>query len=96
MIRLPLEYSQIIGQRAHVYKTDHDRQLAFLLVPYTEATSQLATESKSRVSKLSLETEAESRLSALESQIAELKLLAFQSASYTDSESKKRSARVGI
>jgi hypothetical protein len=75
MIRLPQEYTQIIGQKAHVYKTDHNGEPAFLVVPYTEASAQSTAESKSRVSKLGLETEAESCISALESQITELKSL---------------------
>ncbi len=75
MIRLPQEYVQIIGQRARVYKTDHDGQPAFLVVPYTQESAKLMAESQSKVSKLGLETEAESRFSALESQIAELKSL---------------------
>jgi hypothetical protein len=72
MIRLPQQYIQIKGQRAHIYKTDQDGQPAFLVVPYTQEGAQLKAESKSKVSKLSLETEADSRLSAIESQIAEL------------------------
>jgi hypothetical protein len=100
MIRLPQEYVQIIGQRAHIYKTDHDGQPAFLVVPYAEASAQSAA-SKSRVSKPSLETEAESRLSALESQIAELKSLlltnqnqkALQSPLFRQSTQKERWAR---
>jgi hypothetical protein len=65
-----------------VYKTDHDGQPAFLVVPYTqESAAQLTAESKLRVSKLSLETDTKSHLSALESQIAELKSLILKSAS---------------
>jgi hypothetical protein len=75
MIRLPQEYSEIIGQRAHVYKTDHEGQPAFLVVPYTQESPQLTAEPKSRVAKLGLGTVLDSRLSALESQIAELKSL---------------------
>ena len=75
VIRLPQEYTQIIGQKAHVYKTDHNGEPAFFVVPYTEASAQSTAESKSRVSKLGLETEAESCISALESQITELKSL---------------------
>jgi hypothetical protein len=75
IIRLPQEYVEIIGQRAHIYKTDHDGRPAFLVVPYTPDSGQLTAESKSRVSKLSLETDTEARLSALELQIAELKSL---------------------
>jgi hypothetical protein len=75
MIRLPQEYIQIIGQRAHIYKTDHDGQPAFLVVPYTQESAQLKAGSKSKVSKPSLETEGVSRFFTLESQIAELKSL---------------------
>jgi hypothetical protein len=61
-----------------------------LVVPYTPA------ESKSRVSNLSLETKAESHLSALESQIAELKSLILKSASYIDAKSKKGAPESGF
>jgi hypothetical protein len=92
MIRLPQEYVEIIGQRAHVYKTDHDGQPAFLVVPYTQESARSA-QSKSKVSKLSLETEAESRLSAIESQIAELKSLIFQGGSETDANRENQRPR---
>ena len=83
LIRLPQEYVQIIGQMAHVNKTDHDGQPAFLVVPYTQESAQSKAESKSRVSKPSLETDTKKRLSAIESQIAELKSLIFQGGSKT-------------
>jgi len=92
MIRLPQEYAEIIGQRAHVYKTDQDGQPAFLVVPYTQESAQLTAESKPKVSKLSLETEAKSRLSALESQIAELKSLIFQDGSEADADRENHKA----
>jgi hypothetical protein len=69
MIRLPQEYSEIIGLRAHIYKTDYDGRLAFMVVPYSKDKAQLASKPNSKVSKLSLETDVETRLSALESQI---------------------------
>jgi hypothetical protein len=56
MIRLPQECEEIIGQRAHVFKTDHDGQPAFLVVPYTQESAQSTVETKSKVSKPSLET----------------------------------------
>jgi hypothetical protein len=43
MIRLPQECSEIIGQRAHVYKTSHDGQPAFLVVPYIQESAQAMT-----------------------------------------------------
>ena len=75
MIRLPQEYAEIIGLKAHIYKTDYDGRLAFMVVPYSKDTTQLITKPKSKVSKLSLETGIEARLFALESQINELKSL---------------------
>jgi hypothetical protein len=72
MVRLPQECSEIIGQRAHVYKTNHDGQPAFLVVPHIQESEHLMAESKSKVSKLSLETDTDSRLSAIESQILAL------------------------
>jgi hypothetical protein len=75
MVRLPRECSELIGQRAQIYKTEHEGRPAFLVVPYSKDTVQLITKLKSKVSKLSLETHIETRLSALESQINELKSL---------------------
>ena len=95
MIRLPQEYTQLIGQRADIYKADHDGQPAFLVVPYNQESSQL-TQSKTKVSKLGLETEAESRLSALESQIAEIKSLIFQGGSEAEADSKKGAPESGF
>ena len=92
MIRLPQEYSEIIGQIAHVYKTDHEGQPAFLVVPYTQESAQLV-ELKPKVSKLSLETGVEARLSALESQISELKSLLLKNESATFHKNKNRWAR---
>ena len=46
-----------------------------MVVPYTQESAQLAAESKSKVSKLSLETEVESRISTVESQIADQSLI---------------------
>jgi hypothetical protein len=92
MIRLPQEYVEIIGQRAHVYKTDHDGQPAFLVVPYTQESARSA-QLKSKVSKLSLETDADSRLSAIESQIAELKSLIFQDGSESDADRENQRPR---
>ena len=65
MIRLPQEYAEIIGLKAHIYKTDYDGRLAFLVVPYSKDKAQLAIKPKSKVSKLSLETRVEARFSAL-------------------------------
>jgi hypothetical protein len=93
MIRLPQEYVQIIGQRADIYKTDHEGQPALLVVPFAEVSAQSTAESKSRVSKLDLETEVESRLSALESQIADLKSLTFQGRSEFEANKENRRPR---
>jgi len=96
MVRLPKECISIVGLRAHIYKTGHDGQPAFLVVPYTQESAQLMAESKSKVSKLGLETEPESRISALESQIAEIKSLIFQGGSEADADSKKGAPESGF
>ena len=57
MIRLPQGYIQIIGQRVHIYTTDHDGQLAFLVVPYAEETVQSLAAPNVQVAKPSLETD---------------------------------------
>ncbi|MGA3198295.1 MAG: hypothetical protein ABSD89_02700 [Halobacteriota archaeon] len=92
MIGLPREYIWVIGQRAHIYKTDHDGQPAFLVVPYAQESAQLTAGSKPKVSTLSLETEAESRFSALESKIKERKSLIFPCGSESDAENRKPKA----
>ena len=96
MIRLPQEYIQIIGQRALIYKTDHDGQPAFLVVPYTQESAQLTAESKPKVPKLSLETETESRISALESQIAELRSLLLLNKSASIHKNEKEAPESGF
>ena len=75
MVRLPRECSELIGQRAQIYKTEHEGRPALLVVPYSKDTEQLITKPKSKISKLSLETHIETRFSALESLISELKSL---------------------
>jgi hypothetical protein len=64
-----------------------------LVVPFAEVSAQSTAESKSRVSKLGLETEVESRLSALESQIADLKSLTFQGRSEFEANKENRRPR---
>jgi hypothetical protein len=73
MIRLPQEYSQIIGQRAHIYETDHEGQPAFLVVPFLPDTAQPIAERDSQVAKLSLETDIKNSLFALELEVKELR-----------------------
>ena len=92
MIRLPQECSEIIGQRAHVYKTSHDGRPAFLVVPYIQESAQVMAESKSKVSKLGLETDTESRLSKLESEISNLKSLLLLNESDNLAENRKQKA----
>jgi hypothetical protein len=73
MIRLPQEYFQIIGQRAHIYETDHDGRPAFLGVPYGEESAHSIAESKLQVAKPSLETDIKNSLFALELEVKELR-----------------------
>jgi hypothetical protein len=69
MVRLPRERSEIIGLKAHIYETDYEGRPAFLVVPYAKDTEQVIAKPESKVSKLSLETDVEARLSALELKI---------------------------
>ena len=96
MIRLPQEYSEIIGKRAYVYKTDHEGQPAFLVAPNTQEITQFMADTNSRVSKPSLETNTESRLSAIESQITDLKSLILKKESSANSYSKKEAPESGF
>jgi hypothetical protein len=93
MIRLPQEYIDLIGQQAYIYKTDYEGEPAFLIVPQVEEDRN--PESKSRVSKPSLETTQENRLVALESQISKLESLILQNGIKPDAykENKRPRAR---
>ncbi len=84
---------ELIGQRAEIYHTDHDGKPAFLIIPrkYDDA-----AHSKSKVSKPSLETDTEARLSRLESEIQALKKLILNNGGEAATNIKKTSARVGI
>jgi hypothetical protein len=96
MIRLPKKYSKIIGQRAHVYQTDHDGQLAFLVVPYAEEGRSSLAESKPRVSKPGLETTTYQRLSTIESKITELTSLILENTSCLQNQIKKEAPESGF
>ena len=87
MIRLPQEYIQIIGQRAHIYETDHAGRLAFLVAPYAE--ESVHSEAKLRVAKPSLETEIKNGLAALELEFKELRSLLLANQRYANSNTQK-------
>jgi hypothetical protein len=71
LIRLPQQYNHLIGETAQLCITNHDGKKGFLILLEE-------TENEGKVVKQSLETNLESRLSALESNIEEMKNLLFQ------------------
>ncbi len=77
-LRLPQQYSEAIGEKACVFKTEHEGKQAFLIV------TEHAVPNEDRVLKPNEEVlkqepyrGLDERLSTLESQIAELKSLLF-------------------
>jgi hypothetical protein len=87
IIRLPREYKALAGKKTQIYQTEQEGELVFVVKVDKLVDKFCSTKG---------ETTFDSRLSALESQIAELKLLTFQSASYTDSESKEGAPESGF
>ena len=64
-IRLPKEYSKIIGRKAEIYTTSHEGKLAFLVVVDYESLNK------------EINSDLEKRVSKLEKQIRELKDVIF-------------------
>jgi len=71
LIRLPQLYKHLIGETAQIFMTDYEGKSGFLILLEER-------ENDSKVVKQSLETNLESRLSALESNINDIKNLLFQ------------------
>jgi len=84
IIRLPREFQELIGSKAEIYQTVHDRKLAFLVVADKEVDNCCTTMQNSDV---------ENRLYQLESQIAELKSLILQKASEADADKENKRSR---
>ena len=86
LIRLPQQYKHLIGETAQLFITNHEGKKGFFILLEE-------TEDKGKVVKQSLETNLESRFSALESSIDEMKELIFQNnliySHYSSKEGKK-------
>ena len=75
-LRLPKRYSNTIGNIANIYETEHEGKQAFLIVTECNVpTEDTVLKPSEEVLKPQTETTFDRRLSALESQIAELKSL---------------------
>ena len=83
----------MIGQRTEIYGTDHNGQLAFLVIPHEDRDYGVQ---RPRVSKPSLETDVEARFSALESELIDLKLLISQNGSSATAKNKKQAPESGF
>ena len=88
LIRLPQQYKHLIGETAQLFITNHEGKKGFFILLEE-------TEDKGKVVKQSLETNLESRLSALESSIKEIKNLLFQNESILNSQSTKQAKEKG-
>ena len=84
LIRLPRELKELAGNSVHIYQTDYDDKLTFLVV---------VDKSVDKVSKKSKPLNVESRLSNLESSIDEIKSFFFKIIVYLIPIAKNREKR---
>ena len=82
----PTDYKVLAGRKARIYQTEQEGELVFILLD----------KSVDKSSPIEAEATFGSHLSALESQIAELKSLILKSASYIDAKSKKGAPESGF
>ena len=82
----PTDYKVLAGRKARIYQTEQEGELVFILLD----------RSVDKSSPIEAEATFGSHLSALESQIAELKSLILKSASYIDAKSKKGAPESGF
>ncbi len=82
----PTDYKALAGKKARIYQTEQEGDLVFILLD----------KSVDKSSPIEAEATFGSHLSALESQIAELKSLILKSASYIDAKSKKGAPESGF
>jgi hypothetical protein len=93
-LRLPLAHSDAIGDIASIFETEHEGKRAFLIVTEREVLNvNTVLKQNDQVLKPEAEASIEQRLSAIESQIAELKLLLFSTESDAFTKIKNRWAR---
>ncbi len=83
LIRLPQQYKHLIGETAQIFMTDCEGRTGFLILLEER-------EDDSKVAKQSLETNIESRQSALESKIDKLVELNFQNNELLEAKSPKK------
>ena len=99
-LRLPQQCSDTIGKIADVFVTEYKGKQAFLVVPeLSMPKGDTVLKPSEEVLKSQAETSIESRLSAIESQIEELKQLIFKNNSISQPNQQKKSkekAEVGI
>ena len=97
MIRLPKQCLDVVGKTAHIYAIYEGNRKGFLVTLEKEATDlQSGAQLVPKVAQPHTQNDVENHLSALESQIAELKLLILKSASYIDAKSKKGAPESGF
>jgi hypothetical protein len=87
IVRLPREFRELAGSQAEIYKTEHQGKLAFLVTVDKPVDNSCL---------LAAETDTQSRLSGLESQIAELKSLLLLNESTSIQKIKKEAPESGF
>jgi hypothetical protein len=89
-LRLPSGYCDTIGQVADVIETEYEGRRAFLIVTeQTAPNSDTVLKPSAKVLKPAIEPSAEFRLSALESQIADLKSILLNDNAQKDAQLSK-------
>jgi hypothetical protein len=92
-LRLPQQYSSTIGDVAGVFETAHEGKQALLIVTeHSVSNEDIVLKPSEEILKPRGATAAESRLSALESEISDLKSLLLLKESYSLHENRKEKA----
>jgi hypothetical protein len=77
-LRLPREYSSIVGETADIFATEHEGKQAFLVVPeYSISKEDMVLKPNEEVLKPINSLDIEARLSALESEIDKFRSMFF-------------------
>jgi hypothetical protein len=92
-LRLPKSYAQAIGDTANIFETQYEGKQAFLIVTERSVSNNnIVLKNNQEVLKPEFESITDDRLSALESEISELKSSLLSNEATHDNESNKEKA----
>jgi|GEM_PF-357758 len=93
MIRLPVECLNIVGQTARIFAYEEKGVRGLFIALGSEANDRNVAQHQPKVAQPMTQNDINSRLSAIESQITELKSLIFQEGSLADADREKKRPR---